>query len=66
MSAAKKDISVTFRIDDSYNDWMREQCRILQVDESQLARASILIAAPILKAYPLLLTIIPALPRPSQ
>lgn len=64
--ASKKDISITFRIDDSLNDWIREQCRILNVDESELARASILIAAPILRAYPILIPMIQSLPKPSQ
>lgn len=64
--ASKKDISITFRIDDSYNDWIREQCRALNVDESELARACILIAAPILRAYPILIPMIQSLPKPSQ
>lgn len=61
----KKDQSVTFRVDDSLKELMLTMCRTLKCDESALIRASILIAAPILKEYPLLLGMISILPSRS-
>lgn len=52
---AKKQILLTFRVDEHFNNWLGRQAIQLDTDASKLIRMSLLLAIPQLKACPTLL-----------